>query len=70
MRQAVLDGPDAARQGDVRWRCADLRGVILERFNVAMHERTVGKVLRRLGLSRLKPRPHNPKRELAAQEDF
>ena len=63
-------GPDPARDGVVRWRCCDLRRVIAERFDVVVHERTVGKLLDRLGLSRLKPRPHHPKRDLAAQEAF
>lgn len=70
LRALVLAGPDAAKHGVVRWRCSDLRGIIAERFAVAVHERTVGKLLRRMELSRLKPRPHNPKRDLPAQEAF
>ena len=70
LKAIVLAGPDPARDGVVRWRCCDLRRVIAERFEVELHERTVGKLLHRLGLSRLKPRPHHPKRDLAAQEAF
>jgi len=70
LKAIVLAGPDPARDGVVRWRCCDLRRVIAERFAVEVHERTVGKLLDRLGLSRLKPRPHHPKRDLAAQEAF
>jgi len=70
LKAIVLAGPDPARDGVVRWRCCDLRRVIAERFEVEVHERTVGKLLDRLGLSRLKPRPHHPKRDLAAQEAF
>jgi transposase len=70
LRVVVLAGPDPGTQGLVRWRCTDLQGIIAERFAVSVHERTVGKLLRRLGLSRLKPRPHNPKRDEAAQEAF
>jgi transposase len=70
LKGIVLAGPDPARDGVVRWRCCDLRRVIAERFEVEVHERTVGKLLDRLGLSRLKPRPHHPKRDLAAQEAF
>ena len=40
------------------------------RFDVEVHERTVGKLLRRMGLSRGQPRPHNPKRDLEAREAF
>ena len=70
LKGVVLAGPDLARDGVVRWRCCDLQGVIAERFGVTVHERTVGKLLRRLRLTRLQPRPHNPKRDEAAQGVF
>jgi hypothetical protein len=35
-----------------------------------VHERTVGKRLRRVGLTRLQPRPSHPKKDPAAQEAF
>ena len=66
----MLAGPELARDGVVRWRCIDLRSEIAERFAVTMHERTVGKLLSRLGLSRVQPRPYNPKQNLEAQETF
>ncbi len=70
LRTIVLARPDLARDGVVRWRCCDLQGVIAGQFGVAMHERTVGKLLRRLRLTRLQPRPHNPRRDEAAQALF
>lgn len=70
LRGVVLAGPDPARDGVVRWRCVDLCDQIAERFDVEVHERTVGKLLHRMGLSRVQPRPHNPKRDLDAQETF
>jgi transposase len=70
LRVIVLVGPDLAKDGVVRWRCCDLQGLIAERFGVEVHERTVGKLLRRLRLTRLQPRPHNPKRDEGAQEIF
>ena len=66
----VLAGPDLARDGVVRWRCVDLRGQIKARFEVEVHERTVGKLLRHLRMTRLQPRPYHPKRDLAAQEAY
>ena len=42
-------GPDVERDGVVRWRCVDLQHLILTRWNIAYHERTIGKLLRRLG---------------------
>jgi transposase len=70
LKELVLAGPDLAHDGVVRWRCIDLRSVIKERFAVEVHERTVGKLLRRMGLTRLQPRPYHPKKDAAAQEAF
>ena len=39
----VEDGPDLKTDGVVRWRCADLRDHIATKFNVHLHERSVGK---------------------------
>jgi transposase len=70
LKALVLAGPDPARDGVVRWRCVDLRAVIAERYGVVVHERTVGKLLRRMGLTRLQPRPYHPRKDAAAQEAF
>jgi transposase len=70
LRVLVVKGPDPERDGVVRWRCVDLREQIVRRFSVELHERTVGKLLRRLGLTRLQPRPYHPKKDAAAQEIF
>jgi transposase len=66
----VEQGPDPDRDGVVRWRRADLKALIEARFAVRLHERTVGKVLRRLGFARLSVRPKHPKADEAAQEAF
>lgn len=66
----VEAGPDPARDGVVRWRRVDLKRRIEAMFGVAMHERTVGKQLRALGLRRLSARPQHPKADPAAQEAF
>src|SRR3954462_9482888 len=67
---AVERGPDPDRDGVVRWRRADLKALIEARFAVRLHERTVGKVLGRLGPPRLSVRPRHPKADEAAQEAF
>jgi transposase len=67
---AVERGPDPDRDGVVRWRRADLRALIEARYGVALHERSVGKVLRRLGFIRLSVRPKHPKADEAAQAAF
>src|SRR5690242_191961 len=67
---AVERGPDPDRDGVVRWRRVDLRALIEARFAVRLHERSVGKVLRRLGFTRLSVRPRHPKADEAAQAAF
>ena len=68
LRALVLAGPDLATDDVVRWRCIDLRLAIKARFDVEVHERTVGKLLRQLELTRLQPRPYHPKKDAAAQD--
>jgi hypothetical protein len=70
IKALVVQGPDPARDGIVRWRCVDVREQIIRRYSVELHERTVGKLLRRFGLTRLQPRPYHPKKDVAAQEAF
>jgi transposase len=66
----VERGPDPDRDGVVRWRRVDLKALIEARFGVRLHERSVGKVLRRLGFARLSVRPRHPKADEAAQAAF
>lgn len=70
LRSMVLNGPDPERDAVIRWRCADLRDAIASRWSVELHERSVGRLLHRLGMTRLQPRPHHPKKDGAAQEAF
>jgi transposase len=70
LRDLVIEGPDPAVHGVVRWRCIDLCGVVAERFTVTVHQRTIGKWLHKLDLTRLQPRPFHPKKDAAAQEAF
>ena len=68
--EVVETGPDIAVDGVVRWRCVDLKGVVADRFAVALSERQVGRILNRQGYTRLKPRPQHPKADEAAQVAF
>jgi len=70
LRELVIAGPDPKIHKVIRWRCIDLREQVAERFSVHVSERTIGKWLRKLGLTRLQPRPYHPKRDPAAQEAF
>jgi len=68
--QWVEDGPDPDTDGVVRWRRIDLKEKIAEEFGVDFHERTVGKLLAKLGYVRLQARPRHPKSDEAAQDAF
>jgi transposase len=66
----VIAGPDPKTHKVIRWRCLDLCAEVSRRFAVTVPERTMGKWLGKLKLTRLQPRPHHPKQDLAAQEAF
>lgn len=66
----VEAGPDPDRHGVVRWRRVDLRDELARRFGIALHERSVGKMLARLGYRRLSVRPRHPESDEAAQTAF
>jgi len=68
--QWVNDGPDPEADGVVRWRCIDLRERIAAKFEVELHERTVGKVLKKLNFSSMSARPIHPQSDPEAQEAF
>jgi len=70
LRTMVLDGPDPERNQVIRWRCADLRDEIADRWSIVLHERSVGRLLHRLAMTRLQPRPYHPQKDAAAQEAF
>ena len=70
LKELTTKGPDPEKDKVVRWRCVDLREEVTRRFSVTVTERTIGKWLRKLGLTRLRPRPLHPKRNGVAQETF
>ena len=66
----VEQGPDLERDGVVRWRCVDLQRRIMQEFAVQLHERTVGKLLRKLSFRRLSVRPQHPQSKPEEQAVF
>jgi len=64
----VRQGPDAERHQVVRWRLVDLRDEIVAQFGVALHERSVGKLLARLKFSHISARPRHPEQDGTAQQ--
>ena len=68
---AVVErGPDPERDGVVRWRRVDLQALIKDRFEVELHQRSVGKLLHLLGFVRLSVRPRHLSSDPQAQEVF
>src|SRR5918998_259929 len=70
LARLVETGPDRAVHGVVRWRRVDLQRVIAERFGVAYHERTVGKILHQLGFSHISARPRHPAQDERIVAEF
>ena len=62
LARLVEAGPDSPVQGVVRWRRVDLHAHDRGRFGVELPERTVGKLLGRLGFTRLSVRPRTRSR--------
>lgn len=70
LRSLVVQGPDPTIHKVTRWRCADLRDEVARRFEVSVHESTIGKWLHQLGLSWVQPRPHHPQKDPDAETAF
>lgn len=60
LKQLVEAGPDPKKDGVVRWRCVDLKGVLGQRFGVDLSEVSLGRVLKKLGFSHISARPRHP----------
>ena len=63
-------GPKLERDGVIRWRCVDLQLRIAQAFAVRLHERTVGKLLRKLSFRRVSVRPQHPQSKPQEQAVF
>ena len=70
LRKLALNGPDVEKTGLSAWTLGDLCREVEERWGVRFHEGHMGKLMRRLGLSRQKARPSHPKADPAAREAF
>ena len=66
----IRTGPDVEVDGVVRWRCVDIQARIAREWGVALHERSVGKLLHRLRFARMSTRPRHPKADPAVQASF
>lgn len=66
----VEQGPKLERDGVIRWRCVDLQLRIAQEFAVRLHERTAGKLLRKLSFRRVSVRPQHPQSKPEEQAVF
>lgn len=66
----VETGPDLEKDGVIRWRCADLKHLIKERWDIELSEVSIGRILKKLGFSHISPRPQHPKQEDGVIEAF
>ena len=64
----IETGADLGRDGMIRWRRLDVARRLEAEFGTAMSEQSVGKLLRRLGFSRISVRPRHPKHDACAQD--
>ena len=67
---AIFKGPKPEIDGVCTWTCEALAIWISEKFGKTIHPDSVGRILRRNGLSRQKVRPVHPKTDAKAQERF
>ena len=71
MARLVEAGPAAAGLPHLaRWRCSDLKALVFERWGVDYHERTIGKLLDRLGFSHITARPRHRRQDAEAMAAF
>jgi transposase len=66
----VMAGPDPEKDGMCAFTREDLVAVAEKKFGKSMHPTSMGRLLRRLGLSRQKARPSHPMRDPAAAAAF
>ena len=66
----IRRGPDVEVDGVVRWRCVDIQARIAREWGIALHKRSIGKLLHRLRFARVSTRPRHPKADPAKQASF
>jgi transposase len=70
LAQVILAGPDPEIDGISAYTLEDLALLSAERFGKPFHPASMSRVVRRLGFSRQKARPHHPDKDEAAQAAF
>jgi transposase len=68
--ERVDKGPDAKTDKLVRWRRMDLQAWLKSEHAINYHERSIGKILKRLGYSHVSTRPVHPQNDPEDMETF
>ena len=68
--KAIIEAGPSEKDKVVRWRCVDLQKWLQNTYQITVHERTVGKWLKKLGFSHISPRPIHRKNDPKVMEDF
>lgn len=66
----IVQGPDPDKDGVSAYTLEDLCTLVEKRFERTYTDRGMSKVIKRLGFSRQKARPHHPAKDEAAQAAF
>lgn len=69
LRDIAIAGPDIEREGLSSYTRDDFVRIARERWKVSYHAVAMGRILRKLGLSRQKTRPSHPKKDPAVMRD-
>ena len=70
IKSVVLEGPDLEKDGQSAFTLEDIRKIIEDRYVANYHIGYMGRLMRRLDLSRQKARPSHPKKDPAAAAAF
>jgi transposase len=70
LKAEIFKGPKPEIDGVCTWTCEALAIWISEKFGKTIYPDSVGRIMRRNGLSRQKTRPVHPKTDAEAQERF
>ena len=68
--EIIIEDPDPEVDGISAYTLEDLTEIVESRFGVAYHPSSMSRVVRRLGFSHQKARPHHPEKDEAAQAAF
>lgn len=70
LAQMIITGPDPEKDGISAYTLDDLCALVEQRFKQTYSDRGMSKLVKRLGMSRQKARPHHPEKDDAAQAAF